>query len=92
VNAKAFGGLAASEDCVGRIGSIGRWQATPLWRRVVPAGLGPARRPDSFHRILSMLGALARKSKPSFLLLRDGVGFGVIKYRRESRRQRRAAP
>jgi hypothetical protein len=48
-----------------------------------------------------MLGALVRKSKPSFLLLRDGVGFGGIKvlrafvlwqHRRENRRQRQAAP
>ena len=29
MNAKAFGGLAASEDFVSRIGSIGRWQAAP---------------------------------------------------------------
>jgi hypothetical protein len=28
-NAKAFSGLAASEDLVSRIGSIGRWQAAP---------------------------------------------------------------
>ena len=50
----------------------------PFLRRVVPASLGRARRPNSQSLDTSMLGALVRKCKPSFLLLRDGVAFGGI--------------
>jgi hypothetical protein len=43
VNAKAFGGLATSEDFVSRIASIGRWQAAP------PFGTGPFQRALVLH-------------------------------------------